>query len=113
MRIFKHRTLASVLFTVLAMALAAGPAAASVETANAIAQNYQNGECGRGATWLCNNARYVPASCFNGGSSIGYYQCNGTVKQVSFLGDYRWCNIYTNVQKGTGVISYHRNTCLH
>ncbi len=88
-------------------------AEASAASAGVIAQNYQNQECGFGALWFCYNPRYVPQSCFDGGPGIGYYQCSGTFVQQYVVGGPRYCNLYVNVQKGTGAIIYHYDTCRH
>lgn len=67
--------------------------------ATAKAQVVQDGQCGRGSSWLCNLKRFPESICLQGN---GYWYCNGGVQQVSIWpwGGTRTCNIYTHVQSG-------------
>ena len=74
-------------------------AALTRSQAEAKAQVIQDGQCGRGGSWLCNNKRFPGSICLQGN---GYWYCNGGVQQVSIWpwGGSRTCNIYTHVQSG-------------
>lgn len=107
-----HRLIIAIL-TALVIGIAAAPASAGVGTAEQIAQAYQLQQCKDigGILWHCYNSRAPAQSCDNLGNP--YYNCVGVFTQQWLAGGLHECKLDVYVQKGTGSIIFHYNTCLH